>query len=108
MLLKVTQFNKPPVSIKPPWVKSILLNKPPGAYSIIYGIYKRSRIVGKDEFLVSKHFLCIIDIKFSRMVYQNTLDDVILSMRFKSNVRLKKARSPGNEVDFCSLRDGLK
>ena len=34
MLLKVTQFNKPqsriaPLSIKPPGVKSILLNKPP-------------------------------------------------------------------------------
>ena len=28
----------PPLSIKPPWVKPILLNKPPGAYSIIYGI----------------------------------------------------------------------
>ena len=37
MLLKVTQFNKPPVSNMPPGTKSILLNKPRGAYSIIYG-----------------------------------------------------------------------
>ena len=55
LLLKVTPFNKPPVSnspppppplsIKPPGVKPILLNKPPGAYSIIYGIYALGSVI---------------------------------------------------------------
>ena len=47
MLLKVTLFNNPPVSNSAPrpGIKSILLNKPPGAYSIIYGNKNKIRTV---------------------------------------------------------------
>ena len=34
------KINKPPLPNKPPPLKVILTNKPPGAYSIIYGSTK--------------------------------------------------------------------